>query len=138
MKGKTPRPPDALELQKFPFRNLFLNDKDDEIAIILINYFGSIRELWPLAWDAIDEVGNILPRSNAFKAFMRYLRTIYIQIVGSNIGAVPTVQQFKDAFSHLEVYDNDFTSGNFKPGSGGEADFYKLLRGEKTIQELKN
>lgn len=92
----------------------------------------------PAVWVGINTKGNILPRSNAFKAFMRYLRTAYLSIAADNIGRIVKVNEFVSAFSHIQVEDNDFTSGNFKPGSAGESDFYKLLTGDKTIQDLKN
>lgn len=137
MKGKTPKKADYTELLKFPFRNLFLEEKDEDIAVIVYNYFKAIEELWPIAWRNKDQEGNILPRSNAFKAFMRYLKIAYLQIVGRDIGRVPTIQEFVNQFRHLDAIDSDFTSGNFKPGSGGESAFFKLLTGEKTIADLK-
>jgi DGQHR domain-containing protein len=137
MKGKTPRKADLNELKKFPFRNLFVNEKDNDIAIIIFNYFTSIQSQWPIAWNNKEQEGNILPRSNAFKALMRFLKIAYLSIVGDNIGKIPSIEEFKDVFSSLEVSDGDFTSGNFKPGSGGESAFYKLLIREKTIAELK-
>jgi DGQHR domain-containing protein len=137
MKGKKPKHISGNEIHRFPFRNLFIDGKDTDIALILYNYFTSIKEKWPLAWNAINQEGNILPRSNAFKAFMRYLRLAYIKIVKSEIGRVPTISEFSDALSHIKASDEDFTSGNFKPGSGGESAFYKLLTGELRISDLK-
>lgn len=138
MKGKTPKYCSNAELLKYPFRNLFIAGKDKEIALIIYNYFSSIQNKWPTAWTEIQKQGNILPRSNAFKAFMRYLRLAYLNIVQTEIGRVPSIDEFSKLFSKLKVSDNDFTSGNFKPGSGGESAFYKLLTGEKTINELKD
>jgi hypothetical protein len=39
---------------------------------------------------------------------------------------------------HDNEFSADFITGNFKPGSGGEADFYKLLTGQKSIQDFKD
>ncbi|WP_369014130.1 DGQHR domain-containing protein [Flavobacterium anhuiense] len=137
MKNKTPKKSDSIELKKFPFRNMFIEEKDDDIAIILYNYFSSVRNLWPTAWNGIQTQGNILPRSNAFKALMRFLKVSYLSIVDENIGNIPTIEQFQSVFSNLQVEDNEFTSGNFKPGSGGESAFFKLLTGKVTINDLK-
>lgn len=127
------------ELIKFPFRNLFLRKADADIALIVFNYFSAIKEIWPIAWDGKNVEGNILPRSNAFKAFMRYLKVAYVKAIGENqIGSIPTIKDFKSVLNHVKATDEDFTSGNFKPGSGGESAFYKLLNGEITIQDLKN
>jgi DGQHR domain-containing protein len=138
MRGKTPKYISQSELIKLPFRNMFISEKDNNIALILYNYFTSIQNKWPTAWKEIEKEGNILPRSNAFKAFMRYLRLAYLTIVKNEIGKIPTVEEFAEVFNKMSVSDIDFTSGNFKPGSGGESAFYKLLTGEKTIQDLKN
>ena len=138
MKGKTPKYISQNELIKLPFRNMFIGEKDTDIALILFNYFTSIENKWPIAWKEFERQGNILPRSNAFKAFMRFLRLSYITIVQNEIGKIPTIGDFSKVFNKINVSDNDFTSGNFKPGSGGESAFYKLLIGEKSIQDLKN
>lgn len=138
MKGKTPKRANELEIIKYPFRNLFIDERDNEIALILFNYFSSIKTQWPTAWESKDIEGNILPRSNAFKAFMRYLKVIYVQIAGKDIGIIPPITEFLKYFERLSIKDADFTTGNFSPGSGGESAFYKLLIGEKTIKDLKN
>lgn len=138
MKGRPPKRASADELKRHPFRNLFIDEKDTDIAVILFNYFSAVKTLWPTAWAGITTEGNILPRSNAFKALMRYLKTVYLSIVGNDIGRIVKIDEFVTAFSHIQVADNDFTSGNFKPGSAGESDFHKLLTGEKTILDLKN
>jgi DGQHR domain-containing protein len=138
LKGKEPKLATTEELKKFPFRNLFIQKKDNDIALIIFNYFSAIKDRWPQAWAGKDVEGNILPRSNAFKAFMRYLKKVYVELAGSNIGIIPSTENFKLAFSHVNAADVDFTSGNFKPGSSGESAFYKLLLGETTIQDLKN
>lgn len=139
LKGKDPATPSIEDLKKHPFRNLFIQKKDNDIALILYNYFSAIKQTWSNAWEGIDVEGNILPRSNAFKAFMRFLKKAYIELVGfDNIGRIPTIDQFKSVFNNVAATDQDFTSGNFKPGSAGESAFYKLLTGETTIQELKN
>lgn len=138
MKNKKLTRIDGRELLKYPFRNLFIEERDADIALIIYNYFSAIRNKWKNAWEQTQQEGNILPRSNAFKAFMRYLTKAYLEIVGNEIGRIPSISEFETVFSDLEVSDEDFTSGNFKPGSGGEASFYKLLTRKITIAELKN
>lgn len=138
LNGKKPKNSSGDQLNKFPFRNLFIQERDNDIALIIFNYFSAISKKWSTAWKSKDVEGNILPRSNAFKAFMRYLKKAYIEIVGHNIGKIPSIEQFEEALNHVQASDQDFTSGNFKPGSGGEAAFFKLLNGDLTIQDLKN
>jgi hypothetical protein len=68
---------------------------------------------------------------------MRFLRPVYLQLVGNNIGRVPTTAEFSTAFELLNYKDQDFSSGNFREGAGGEADFFKLLTQKITIQDLQ-
>jgi len=137
LKGKEPSKVEGNDLKKFPLRNMFIEKKDQEIALIIYNYFSCIKELWPKAWEEKDKIGNILPRSNAFRAFMRFLKLGYPELVSGNYGKVPSVDEFKTLFKNLAVSDEDFTSGHFKPGSGGESAFFKLLTGVHTIEDLK-
>ncbi|MFH1374252.1 MAG: DGQHR domain-containing protein [bacterium] len=117
------------ELKKHPFRNLFIENKDLDIAEILFNYFVAVRDKWPKSWDAKDQVGNLLPKSNAFKALMKFLKDdVYLDIVGEEIGRIPLSKEFYRYLEPIDVTDNDFTSKNFVPGSGGQSMFLKMLR----------
>lgn len=138
MKGKKLKREDFVALQKFPFRNLFIEEKDNDIALILYNYFKSIEKTWPNSWNNLTTIGNILPKSNAFKAFMRFLKPLYLEIVGNDIGRIVGTDEFYNHFKEYNITDNDFTSGNFVPGTGGESSFYKILTKQIDISELKS
>lgn len=137
LKGKRLQIADSSALKKYPFRNLFIEERDTDIGIIIFNYFKSIEKKWPHAWNEIDTIGNILPKSNAFKAFMRFLKPLYLEIVGVNIGRIVEISEFFDHFNTYNIKDEDFTSGNFLPGSGGESAFYKVLTKQIEISDLK-
>lgn len=125
------------ELEKCPFRNLFIAGKDTDIAEILFNYFEAVRKKWPDSWDDLHTKGNLLPKSNAFKALMKFLHVdVYPNIVGEEYGNIPTTRQFSYHFRDLKIKDSDFTTKNFVPGSGGQSTFLKMLRGELTIKDL--
>lgn len=133
---KLPRATPAL-LQKRPFRNLFIDGRDLDIAEILFNYFDAVRDKWPDSWEAPKGSRNLLPRSNAFKAFMKYLRIdVYPAIVQGDFGRIPTKQDIKPYFAEIDITDNDFTTRNFVPGSSGESMFLKMLRREVGLEEL--
>jgi DGQHR domain-containing protein len=136
--GKKIKPASAMDLEKTPFRNLFLSGREVDITEILYNYFRAIQKRWPESWGAVDRVGNLLPRSNAFKAFMVYLREdVYPSIVSAReYGRVPTSAEFAKAFRHIELTDRDFTTKNFAPGSGGQSTFLKMLRGEISLEDM--
>ncbi len=136
--GKELKLANVKDLQRYPFRNLFIEGKDLDIAEILFNYFCAIREKWPSSWEAIDKTGNLLPRSNAFKAFMKYLKDcVYIDSVGvNNIGSIPSSSDFAKYFEHIELKDEDFTTKHFAPGSGGQSTFFNMLKGEISLQDM--
>ena len=126
-----------LELRKFPFRNMFIADKEVDIAEILYNYFSAIEKKWPESWGAIDKTGNLLPRSNAFKAFMIYLREdVYPGLVGDDFGRIPNTKEFTSSLAHIDLKDEDFTIRNFAPGSGGQSMFLKMLRGQISLSDM--
>lgn len=125
------------ELQKVPFRNMFIEKRDLEIAEIIFNYFSAVRKRWPDSWDNLEESGNLLPKSNAFKALMKFLREdVYLEIVGNKIGNVPSTKQFVPYFERLDLKDTDFTTKHFVPGSGGQSSFLKMLRREITRDDM--
>lgn len=126
--GKKLEPANEKELLKVPFRNLFIQDKELDIAEIIFNYFSAVRRKWPNAWDATDQTGNLLPRSNAFKALMQFLKDdIYLKAVGAP-GEIPTIEKFYSFFEEIEFKDDTFTTKEFSPGSGGQSAFIKMLR----------
>ncbi len=125
------------ELEKCPFRNLFIEKKDLDIAEILFNYFTAVEKKWPKSWNASRESKNLLPRSNAFKAFMKFLKDdVYLEIVGQEYGWIPEVDEFAKYFKPIKVTDKDFNTQNFVPGSGGQSTFLKMLRREITLDDM--
>jgi len=128
-----------VDIQKYPFNSLFKDRKDGDLKIyqIIYNYFKAVRKKWPKAWDDKQRKGNLLPKSNAFKALMKYLKNdVYLELVGNDIGRVPSVSDFSSKLDHVKLTDDDFTTKNFAPGSGGQSAFYKVLTGEMEPSEL--
>ena len=128
---------ERLDSLKYPFRDLYLSGEDGDIKIyqILWNYFSAIRAKWPKAWEQIERKGNLLPKSNAFKAFMRYLRVDVYPSEKERHNLVPSSDDFMSYFDEVALSDEDFTTKNFVPGSGGESMFYKVLTG---VEHAKN
>lgn len=113
--------------QKLIFRNMWLDKRDTDIAQIVINFFNAVRNKWPEAWDALERQGNVLPKTNGFKALMRFLRPVYINVVGSEIGRVPSVKEFFSYFEPIHMNDEDFNIETFPPGTSGEARLHDIL-----------
>lgn len=128
-----------LDSSKYPFRNYFLAGEEGDLRIykIIFNYFSAVREKWPTAWENKDIRGNLLPKSNAFKALMKYLKNdILLEFDLGKSNSIPSTIDFIPYFKHVALNDNDFNTRNFAPGSGGQSMFYKVLKGEIDANEL--
>lgn len=125
---------DAELLEKYPFRNMFIEGKDLKIAETIFDFFDVVKKIWPDAWDT-QEKGQVLNRSNGFRGLMRVLRELYIQ--HKSPGAFPN-RAFMEAYLRKSgVRDHDFNTTIFPPGTSGEARLYKVLSGQMTIDEAK-
>jgi hypothetical protein len=90
-----------------------------DIYEIIYNYFIAMRTKWPNGWNNVEKKGNLLPRSNAFKALMRYLKNEVYPSLNRRGKVIPKVEEFLPYFNHVDLSDDDFTVKNFVPGSGG-------------------
>ncbi|MBV1918325.1 MAG: hypothetical protein KUG65_09740, partial [Sphingomonadaceae bacterium] len=124
------------ELRRTPLRGLFIEGDDFAITEIVLNYFLAVRDKWPESWAEVNRKGNFIPRSNAFKAFMRYFGDIYVKMVGEEFGRVPKKDEFAEYFVHIDLTDELLNTRTFQPGSSGQSLFYKLLAGEVSIEHL--
>jgi len=129
-RGKKPDPAGADELKKYIFRNMFLAEKELEIADIVWNFFDAVREKWPVAWNHGGK-GLMLNKTNGFKALTRFLRPAYLYLTSP--GSVPSKDDFITILSRIVINDNDFTVERFKPGTSGEAELYRTLMQESKL-----
>ncbi|SFI25287.1 DGQHR domain-containing protein [Nitrosomonas sp. Nm34] len=128
---------DIDHLRKFPFRNLFIDGNDEAIYKILFNFFKAVENKWPTAWNELQRKGNLLPKSNAFNALMKFLKNnVYLELAGNNIGTIPSQNEFANFFHNIGLADEDFNTRNFSPGSGGQSAFYKLLTGQLSKEDF--
>jgi DGQHR domain-containing protein len=113
------------------FRNMFLDKKDAEIAKVVWNYFAAVDERWNVAWNNFTTTGNVLPRTNGFRALVRLLPAIYNKLGGA--GTIPSQKDFLKIFEKIPLQDEDFRSENFLPGSSGEGTLYNRLLEEVNL-----
>ncbi len=118
LRGSKLPPASADELMKLPLRNLFIQEKDLDIAKIVWNYFDAVRLTWPTAWEFGGQ-GLILNKTNGFRALMRVFKPMYLNL--ANPGDVVSSKDFKKIFSRTKTKDEYFEISNFPPGSSGES-----------------
>jgi len=51
LKGKKPERADSAESIRYIFLNMFLDELDEEIAVVLWNYFGPVSDRWQSYWN---------------------------------------------------------------------------------------
>ena len=107
--------------QRQIFRNMFIDDQDERITMILWNYFLAVANKWPNAWLGVTE-GNILNRSTGFAALMRFLRVAYRSI--PKPPQVVVADKFAEVFERVTLSEHDFTREKYLPGSTGEKDLF--------------
>ena len=125
MRGDTPARAGSDESRKLIFRNMMIDGRDLDIGDVIYNYFTAIKRRWPDAWGNAQK-GNMLAKTNGFRAFMRLLRVAYLGI--SEPGGIPSEDEFGNIVKKIKMQDDDFNVDNFKPGSSGESDLYRQLR----------
>lgn len=130
LKGKRLGRPDDKTLARLPLRGLFVDGNDLDIAKIVSAYFEAVRDRWPRAWADVQKQGNILPRTNGFKALMRVFRPLYLRLASGDPGRLVVASAFTAQLVAVGLQDDDFSSGRFVPGTGGEAALAKLLSEE--------
>jgi DGQHR domain-containing protein len=114
-------------------RNWFLDERDDDITVLLWNYFSAVRRRWPYAWDE-KEQGNILNRTTGFGALMRFL-PVAVSALSNGADVVP-IEQFETLFAAIKLNDADFTPENFAPGGSGASKLLKQLVSESEAARM--
>ncbi|MDK2746685.1 MAG: DGQHR domain-containing protein [Brevundimonas sp.] len=125
LRGRKLARPEIRELDRFIFRGMFVDERDLDIARSVDAFFKAVRERWPTAWDAFG-AGDVLNKTNGFRALMRLLKSVYRYKYGAN-----DVMKQDDVYQILlrsKIPDDQFNTNNYKPGSSGEMALYRDLR----------
>ncbi|MXU63812.1 DGQHR domain-containing protein [Oceanomicrobium pacificus] len=121
----------SFDRKKLIFRQYFIEERDEEIARQIMHYFEAVKRRWEDAWNSTDK-GNMLPRTNGFRAFARFLRPAIL-----NLGEGDFVKMsiFKELFESMSLEDRDFNTDNFPPGGTGERKLFDRLMEEANFGE---
>jgi DGQHR domain-containing protein len=119
---------------KFPFRRLYLEEKESEILANVVNYFLAVRKRYPASWEEVSRKGNILPKTNGFRALMRALKKVYPILSRRLEKEVLSSSDYSEFINSIPLDDSEFTTDTFPAGTSGEAKLFGLLDG--AIEEL--
>lgn len=128
-RGRHLAAPSPEEHNRLIFRSHFLKGEDFQIADIVWNYFEAVAKRWPVAWASTGR-GDILPRTNGYRALMRLLRYAYRYFTQGD--EVIETQQFSSLFE--KVRRDAFTVSEFDPGTSGETKLFKILFEETGLE----
>lgn len=123
-RGEKPKAAETNERNELIFRDMFVEERDADIALTMWNYFKAVEKRWPFAWPNKAK-GNILNRTTGFVALMRFLPAAYN--AAQTPGKVVSADWFYSVFAKIELQDADFTPDIYKPGTSGQSDLYRDL-----------
>ena len=106
------------------FRNLFVQDRDDRIALNLWYFFSAVSNRWPNSWTTVER-GNVLNRTTGFGALMRFMRVAYLSIEKPD-EIIPT-SEYAAILNRVALSDGSFTPEVYLPGSSGEKALFDVL-----------
>jgi DGQHR domain-containing protein len=123
---------DNYDRNRLIFREFFVAEKDESIALNVWNYFDAVKRKWPQAWNS-SEIGLILNKTNGFLALMRFLRPTYLYLNG--MGRVVASDKFFKVLDSINLRDGDFNRQKYLPGTSGETSLYKDLLDKSDIPQ---
>lgn len=106
----------AAEEQHLIFRNMWIDEKDEDIAMVLWNYFGAVDGRWGEYWRE-PFPGNVLNRTTGFRGLMQFLRYAYLDV--TKPGEVPSRERFDEIFARVRLKGSEINPDEFPPGSSG-------------------
>jgi DGQHR domain-containing protein len=120
---------------KLVFRNMFIDDRDEDIALVVWNLFTAAAKRWATAWNT-SQAGFILNRTTGFAALMRVLPDIYLDL--DAVGKVPSVESFSGYLANVGLADKDLNKEVFVPGTTGETTLYNALVQQMQLKKTRS
>ena len=119
----------GLAVERFPneianglvFRGFFANNKDEAITKVMLNYFETIEQIFPVAWNSKD---NPLPRTIGYIALMKILTELCK--IGLSLREPTLEKDFFETYIN-KAKDLTFSFSKYSPSGAGEGLLYKDL-----------
>ncbi len=129
-RDKSPARVSQEESKRLIFRNMFIDQRDNDITDVLWNYFSAVSRRWPRAWSSSGQ-GTMLNKTNGFKALMRFLRPAYLYCTSP--GGIPAEDDFFTIFQSVQLDDDDFNTVRYRPGTSGQVQLFTDLINYSTV-----
>lgn len=118
---------ESKDFKRCVFRKSFVDEKDENIALNVSNYFEAVSKLWEKEWDK-DNKESVLNKTVGFIALVRLLRNIInlaIEILDEDYNYVLSSGQYLEILKSTEVAGDFFYSVDAVSKSSGQ--IYKNL-----------
>ncbi|MBD5476835.1 MAG: DGQHR domain-containing protein [Lachnospiraceae bacterium] len=109
--------------KKLIFRNLFIDEQEGTIALLINNYFCAVRNCWFNPW---EKEGYVLARTIGFNALMAVMPVV-VGKIGIYDDVIPT-QNFEEVFKNLGLVDEDFEEKKFNLSGYGQSDIVHMFK----------
>ena len=110
---------------------MFIDERDDEIALIVWNYFKAVETRWRDYWTEVQP-GFLLNRTTGFVGLMLFLPYAYNNLRPT--GEVPSVEAFKSILDRATLDPSRVTRQNYPPGSAGQTQLMRELQAQTGLQ----
>lgn len=112
--------------KKLPFRNYFINDKDEIILKIIENYFNAVQNVFYHEWNNPDNY--ILSKTTGFGALLIALKTFYFEgREEKNLTQSFFEQKLEIAKNNLNMYGVSLTSAYFPSNASMQNKLAKMI-----------
>jgi DGQHR domain-containing protein len=127
------RPPTLEEVRtnQWIFRMWFIEEEDNKITQVMVNYFHAVSRRWPEAWN-VKARGMILNRTNGYNALMRFLPLVTFKL---GLDKVHKVEAYDEYLDRVRLKDEEINVENFPAGSTGEGLLFRQLLRDTGINE---
>lgn len=128
-RGDKPSKSSEDDKRKLLFRDLFLDDNDAQITLVLWEYFSAVKLRWPNAWTDRSK-GALLGRTTGFAALIRLLPEVVARITASPLDQDTSVidkTEFLELLNLIKIEEENFTSNIYLPGSAGEGKLFSEM-----------
>lgn len=109
--------------------SLYMNEKDEVIYRILLDFFSAIKETFPIEWSS----GSQLTKTTGFYGFMKFF--IDIAKIAKFKDTTINKKYFLEFFSRVKNDFTTFTSKEYNPGAVGQNKIRDILRSGLTEEE---
>jgi len=130
------------ELKRYFLRNLFIEEKDAEIAKIIYNYFNVVKDRWKSVWEKPVHK-RILNKSTGVVALFKFFGVCYLYLCSdtrrndkgeeeiiidySRIGKIFEESDYKPIFDKITLISDEFNTDKYIPGNIGRKRLYDDL-----------